>query len=884
MKRKIIAAMLCAAMIFTAFSGSAAAEEAAFSGTDSLSLMKTLGVFPSDVIPGEALTRRELAQIFFRIIMPDMAEEEYIPSESRFTDIGEEDFAANFVSDIGIMNGVGDRLFAPDNRVTYAEIVKALVCFLGYRDMAEGYGGWPEGYKRCGVKFGFAKYYGGDQSYATTDAAAALFKEAIDVNLAEILYYTNRTESAIDLGISYLEEYMGIYIREGIVSANYLENLYTTGKTTNFDEIRIDNGLYLLSDGALQLKEYLGCKTRVYAKQRSINDTPEILHYEIRGTKETKINCENIISYSNATGILKYYDAKNRQAEFNIGNAYILYNNSLCESYGEETINPFSSNADLDGYINIIDNNSDGIADVVHIRVYESYVVSKISNSKIYVKYHPENVFDIAELKDGELAVKNVVGETIALSQLDSGDIISVFIDKSGEIREITVSVDTYSGKVEEIIRDSLNPTEIKLDGKYFKFANRLSGENQSSADIKTGTRIQVFFDFNGRIADIEKDAFSSEHLGYLVDMKPDSVHLRENVYLKLLTDNDEMLSTKLSDKVNLNKVRMDDTAAMVQLGYTNGSPMKRQIVKYIYDKETDCITDLTSVDESIDQSQDGFYKFQNLTAGMLNHYRASTMSFKGKLLLNAATVVFVVPNEASRDNEDAYRAMQPSYFDDGTNTVTFDAYGSKKNNPVAEALVVETDGNVEKTYKYTSVIVIKKIEKRLKDGDYQTFVTAWRRGAEEGYFADGDALEISGEPLGRGDVLEVGFNKSNEIVIARRVFDADLRAFDSRFTQNPTDANQVAADRYLYGTVDYFNEAVMTVATVDLAPGAQTAYEHYPVSGLTVYEYNTENGKPEIIKTDSSVIHDEKNNNYPAKIFLYTKNAVAQFAIVYHD
>ena len=53
-----------------------------------------------------------------------------------------------------IINGYGDGTFRPDDTITYAEFIKMCVCLLGYSDLAEKNGGYPNGYMMQAAELG----------------------------------------------------------------------------------------------------------------------------------------------------------------------------------------------------------------------------------------------------------------------------------------------------------------------------------------------------------------------------------------------------------------------------------------------------------------------------------------------------------------------------------------------------------------------------------------------------------------------------------------------------------------------------------------------------------------------------------------------------------
>lgn len=890
MTKRILSLLICFVLVLATLPAvvlGAETEDATYEVSD-LVYMQRLGVFPEDLVTGEALTRNELARIYFRIIAPSMADSEYISVDKPFKDLGDEHFAAAYVVKAGIMDGVSSTEFNPTGTITYSQIVKTLVCFLGYREAAEAHGGYPGGYNIYGTRFGFSQYAPANaDDIVTTDVAAALFKLAVDTPVSEVKYLADGSKVITQGDADYLEKYLGIYSFAGVVSATYTENIYETGNVTDYHSVNIEDDKYILNEDTLSLNSLLGYYVNGVAKYDSATDKYEILYYEPMDNIEYVADSRDIIDYDGSNGKITFYDDKDKQKELDISDAYILYNDTLCENYSASVINPFADKT-LDGKITMISNDADKKIDVVRVEEYQSYVIKKIHDNKIYNVYHPSVIFDIKNLEDGKVTVENVVGNPISLSSLEDGDIISVFKDMDGNIKKIIVAIDTYVGKIQEITTEGTEILKFKIDGNYFECANRLSEEVKSAKDIEVGDTVKLFFDYNAKVSNVETGDFSEEQIGFLVAMAPED-GLSSTIKVKVLTAMDSMLITKLKSKVSLNSVPLDANDVLTKLGYQRDvSNVTRQPIKYIYDKERDVITDIITVDETIDETSDGFYRYKNLTDDMKNYYRAASKNFRAKLLLSASTVVFVVPEDENDLDDESYNATDSTYFRDGSNTTMFEAYGSKANNPVAEILLITTSSDSGNTlYKKTQYLIVTGSGQRFdSEGEPSYYITGFIDGAEVNYIIDEEALKVA--PGGTipevGDVLYVGFDKSKKIVISELIFDCSERKMGPGFTSNPTDSNAFAADRFLYGDVSYYDDNAMTISYSDYAPGSEVKKDCYPVSGCKIYEYVTSGRSPEVVVSSGQAIHDSHFNGYPAKVLFYTKNITPQFMIVFHE
>ena len=100
------------------------------------------------------ITRAEAAKM---ICVAGNIEQSAENEENLFNDVEGGHWAYQYISatkDRGIINGDENGNFHPDNSITNEEIVKMIVCLLGYGEMAEMKGGYPAGYTATASRIG----------------------------------------------------------------------------------------------------------------------------------------------------------------------------------------------------------------------------------------------------------------------------------------------------------------------------------------------------------------------------------------------------------------------------------------------------------------------------------------------------------------------------------------------------------------------------------------------------------------------------------------------------------------------------------------------------------------------------------------------------------
>ena len=144
--------------------------------------------------PEKLITRAEASKMIVGTMGPAMMDAaEASMGSSNFTDVAGDHWASGYIAQgvsKGYINGVGNGMFDPNSNVTYSQIVKMLVCVLGYADDAEANGGFPNGYINQGTALEIT-----DGVSAAADTAvnrgqvAMLINNALDVPIKGITGY-----------------------------------------------------------------------------------------------------------------------------------------------------------------------------------------------------------------------------------------------------------------------------------------------------------------------------------------------------------------------------------------------------------------------------------------------------------------------------------------------------------------------------------------------------------------------------------------------------------------------------------------------------------------------------------------------------------------------
>lgn len=106
--------------------------------------------------PYKTVTRAEMATIICRML--DLANS--LKPSNDFSDVPINHWANTYISkavELGIVNGYGDGRFGPSDNVTYEQAVTMIIRAIGGDDVAQEYGGYPDGYLTAADENGLLK-------------------------------------------------------------------------------------------------------------------------------------------------------------------------------------------------------------------------------------------------------------------------------------------------------------------------------------------------------------------------------------------------------------------------------------------------------------------------------------------------------------------------------------------------------------------------------------------------------------------------------------------------------------------------------------------------------------------------------------------------------
>lgn len=141
------------------------------------------------------ITRAEMVKLL--ILMLDL---DPVAGSSGFTDVPDDYSGCGYIvqaKNLGIINGMGDGTFAPDEYVTYQQAMKLVVCALGWGKSAERQGGYPVGYAITATYLGISPSKASLIDIADRGEIMIMLAKALDVPLSVTTDFEDHTKHVV---------------------------------------------------------------------------------------------------------------------------------------------------------------------------------------------------------------------------------------------------------------------------------------------------------------------------------------------------------------------------------------------------------------------------------------------------------------------------------------------------------------------------------------------------------------------------------------------------------------------------------------------------------------------------------------------------------------
>jgi len=488
-----------------------------------------------------------------------------------FSDVAvDNEFAAyiEFAKSKKLAFGYSDGTFKPDENITLTEAVVYLTRLLGYQDVAEAKGGYPGGYQTLAYTIDLMKSIKISlDSFVSVNCAVNLIYNALNANVLMVDSFTSDSYT-ISAGNTLMYESFKILKAEGIVEGVDLTNLVGPNDVEPYN-IKVNGAL--IDVGTLSPNTFLGYNVSAYYE---VTEDANVLVYicEAKGKNNVvTIDINDVTSISDYS--VNKIDDNGKQKSFEyMRGASIIYNGAATNANFNISIFNDEDGNKLQGELKLLDNNTDGIYDVIFVNAYEEYIVGKIdrTNNILYdANDFTKNIVLDVEVNDPYTVIYNMEGEEINIGKLKTNGSVLIYKSK-----------DAYQGYIKAYF------SEQKVTGAFTSFGYNESNKaiciiDDTEYELSTyakdmkyeekylGKNVEALLNSLGQVVAIKDSNESSEKWALLRAVSiPDAED--ETYTFHILNDSGVMESIPVAKYITLDgsseKIKTDDEFAMNNL------------------------------------------------------------------------------------------------------------------------------------------------------------------------------------------------------------------------------------------------------------------------------------------------------------------------------
>ena len=533
--KKVLALSLVFAMAFTMMAGAAFKDQDKIDSslTDDIQLLTALGVFQGDengnFNPTDNVRRSEAAKMIY-VLKNNGVDDGAVAFQgvSKYADVPVGHWAEgyiNYCTNLGFMGGWqenGVQKFDPNGNVTGVELMKMLLCMIGYKADVQGYtgNGWQTNVlvdaatSGLSVNFTPSVYAATPRQWTARLMTNALNAYWVSYSKGELTYATT----------TYAQQYMKLYSATGTLVATQTNALDTTATNTVKSDSKystIDDVTYWNSNTTTTSpvdfeydvpNELLGQEVRVYFRgnsttenvlgtsnkvygvtatgnQKVINTTLDAVKFDDNYTSNYKVTIEGLGTKaytSNHSAAIKYYVNYVKQADTSMDtekSSGVLGTNSTL---------PVKIIADKDGYVKSIM--------VTGVPTYG--VVSKLDaeNGVFEVKDATPAVITLKDLSNSNITFNKANKENFekylnVASDVKVGDVVQCMATVDGGLKWTVTKLENIGAASGYTVKDATDYATIKVNGTDYKLSARKMTGYDWKITGKAGTHTNFYTD-----------------------------------------------------------------------------------------------------------------------------------------------------------------------------------------------------------------------------------------------------------------------------------------------------------------------------------------------------------------------------------------------------
>lgn len=737
----LTAGFVIVALIFNTVVFSAADNSGIDNIEEELMLLKRLNIFKSEaededgkIVSDKTVTRREAAKFIVKF-MGLWKDGEAAIESSPFVDVdgsNPDDGYIKVCYDMGIVNGYSDWTYNPDASIKADEFLKMLITAMGHNLRAESMGGYPVGYYMAAMNVGIKSLNtSGTGNDITMGEVIMLMSQALVCNAGNELgnYVTNATV---------LERFHNTKKTYGIVTGTYYTHLTNARPLPAKNHIEINGETYEVDFEYSD--ELLGYNVNCYVSA----DDEKIVHIETTERNSSLyIEGKDIVEITSNS--FRYINENGKEKKASIKSSCdIIYNKKALTNVSIESdkLKPVNGDATL------LDNDNDGVYDVIVITSYEDYVVSSVNKTeyKVYDKYRA-SVLDLSS-EENEVIILNTDGKTIGIDSITEWNVLSIARSEEyngSAIITVIVSSSSVNGKIERVNQDDTYGIGRK---EYMRSPNY-------TVPIHVGDAGNFYLNHKGMIAGFNPPESVYGEYAYLTGASKKG--LNETVSVKIYTTYGTFEIYELSENV-----RIDGNKSTPE---NSVSVLTPQLIKFKLD-ENDKIYYIDTVNVGSNESSECLTK--DISA---EDFYYETYLMNGQYRLTANTFIFGIPSDAT--DYDAYTISNRGNL--SNTSYSFDGYDANEVNELSAMIIMDYVPAAAISNTDTAATLVTSVQDVMDDaGDVFCRIDGiTRSNARVSLKLKDDTLK-STYNLKTGDVARFSYDGNHNILAIEKIYNVD--------------------------------------------------------------------------------------------------------------
>lgn len=700
--------------------------------------------------PTKPLTREMFARALYEIYSPILGTSNN--TNPYFTDVAEND--KEFVSvqtlcESGVISEA--EAFNPDAVITYNEAVKMVTLAGGYANLAETYGGYPNGHMLVAQEISLSEDIENPSNLVCADGAIILFNSLfapILVNDGTEMYYKDAEKNQ-------LSRMYGLCACEGVIT-------------------QTEYNSYILNAGVT--KGVVTINGETFATEVEIS--PDMLGKQVfaicdKDTKTAKVIVETENEEFTITG-----------ADFkNIQNGRLIYKENGKERHkglddlyiviynGRRIANLTTALVSEPGTtITLLNNDDDDEYELIKVEASVSGTVDSVDYdyTRIDISLPERKTFNF-DPDNSYLKIYDAEGKEITLVEIAKDSVVEIQSSQDGLVAEIRVMSSVVSGKYSE--RDTSKHL-IRIGDVEYKVSSAFAAKYLDSGNIPMGKTIEVYVNRNGVVVALASDTESFVY-GYLQDCIPDNSHGEDELYIKLFTTSGTRETYTASEKI-----RIDGARTTLSGAYTTLTSLTDKFVRYLLNKDNEIVSVDISCTYDDYVSANPTYKFgdtrpeenslllyKNMESGTNAQLRTAFNGFAGYATLSGTPIFFIPNDDTDEDKYDDWRVYSVSDLP-GNTSFDWKAYDIKPDGTAGAVVIRYSDLSVFDR-QYGSFICESISEAIMSDGDIGKALTGYDgseyktyyipKTVEDKFKVEYGSLETEGFSV--GDIYRIGLS-----------------------------------------------------------------------------------------------------------------------------